>query len=121
MKKILYIIIILSSLVSCDTRDESFLSAELEEVRTLMQTNPETALLKLQDLKTSESQNLSNSATQNLSNLEYTILLAEALYKNYLPQTNFDDLKAVVDYIESETTPNSTLLTSNYLRAKAHY
>ena len=86
-----------------------------------MQTNPETALLKLQDLKTSESQNLSNSATQSLSNLEYTILLAEALYKNYLPQTNFDDLKAVVDYIESETTPNSTLLTSNYLRAKAHY
>lgn len=107
--------------MSCDTRDECFLSAELEEVRILMQTNPETALLKLQDLKTSESQNLSNSATQSLSNLEYTILLAEALYKNYLPQTNFDDLKAVVDYIESETTPNSTLLTSNYLRAKAHY
>ncbi|MBR5215615.1 MAG: hypothetical protein IKV80_05275 [Bacteroidales bacterium] len=114
MKKILYIIIILSSLVSCDTRDESFLSAELEEVRTLMQTNPETALLKLQDLKTSES--------QNLSNLEYTILLAEALYKNYLPQTNFDDLKAVVDYIESgKTIPNSTFLIPNYLRAKAHY
>ena len=100
--------------MSCDTRDECFLSPELEEVRTLMQTNPETALLKLQDLKTSES--------QNLSNLEYTILLAEALYKNYLPQTNFDDLKAVVDYIESgKTIPNSTFLTPNYLRAKAHY
>ena len=87
-----------------------------------MQTNPETALLKLQDLKTSESQNLSNSVTQSLSNLEYTILLAEALYKNYLPQTNFDDLKAVVDYIESgKTIPNSTFLIPNYLRAKAHY
>ena len=79
-----------------------------------MQTNPETALLKLQDLKTSES--------QNLSNLEYSILLAEALYKNYLPQTNFDDLKEIVDYIESgKTTPNSTVLIPNYLRAKAHY
>ena len=108
--------------MSCDTRDESFLSAELEEVRTLMQTDPQTALLKLQNLKTSEFQNLSDSATQSLSNLEYTILLAEALYKNYLPQTNFDDLKEIVDYIESgKTTPNSTFLIPNYLRAKAHY
>ena len=87
-----------------------------------MQTDPQTALLKLQNLRNSEFQNFSDSATQSLSNLEYTILLAEALYKNYLPQTNFDDLKAVVDYIESgKTTPNSTFLTPNYLRAKAHY
>ena len=122
MKKILYIIIILSSLVSCDTRDECFLLPELEEVWTLMQTDPQTALLKLQNLRNSEFQNFSDSATQSLSNLEYTILLAEALYKNYLPQTNFDDLKAVVDYIESgKTIPNSTFLIPNYLRAKAHY
>ena len=108
--------------MSCDTRDECFLSAELEEVRTLMQTNPETALLKLQNLRNSEFQNFSDSATQSFSNLEYTILLAEALYKNYLPQTNFDDLKAVVDYIESgKTIPNSTFLIPDYLRAKAHY
>ena len=129
MKKIFYIILLLLSFVSCETKKEHPLSPEFEEVRALMQTDPEIALLKLQSLKNSESQKpsdsatqkLSNSATQNLSNLEYSILLAEALYKNYLPQTNFDDLKAIVDYIESETTPNSTLLTSNYLRAKAHY
>ena len=108
--------------MSCDTRDECFLSPELEEVRTLMQTDPQTALLKLQNLRNSEFQNFSDSATQSLSNLEYTILLAEALYKNYLPQTNFDDLKEIVDYIESgKTTPNSTFLIPNYLRAKAHY
>lgn len=122
MKKILYLIIILSSFVSCDTRDESFLSAELEEVRTLMQADPQTALLKLQDLKTSEFQNLSDLVTQNLRDIEYSILLAEALYKNYLPQTNFDDLKEIVDYIESgKTTSNSTLRIPNYLCAKAHY
>ena len=122
MKKILYLIIILSSFVSCDTRDESFLSAELEEVRTLMQADPQTALLKLQNLKTSEFQNLSDLVTQNLRDIEYSILLAEALYKNYLPQTNFDDLKEIVDYIESgKTTSNSTLRIPNYLRAKAHY
>ena len=87
-----------------------------------MQTDPQTALLKLQNLRNSEFQNFSDSATQSLSNLEYTILLAEALYKNYLPQTNFDDLKEIVDYIESgKTTPNSTFLIPNYLRAKAHY
>ena len=108
--------------MSCTTEEEYPLSPELDEVRTLMQTNPETALLKLQNLKTSESQNLSNSATQNLRNLEYSILLVEALYKNYLPQSNFDDLKTIVNYIESgKTTPNSTLLIPNYLRAKAHY
>ena len=121
MKKIFYIILLLLSFVSCETKKEHPLSPEFEEVRALMQTDPETALLKLQNLKNSEFQNLSNSVTQSLCNLEYTILLAETLYKNYLPQTNFNDLKAIVDYIESETTPNSTLLTSNYLRAKAHY
>jgi hypothetical protein len=107
--------------VSCDTKKEHPLSPEFEEVRILMQTEPKAALLKLQNLKNSESQKLSNSATQNLSNLEYSILLAEALYKNYLPQSNFDDIKAIIDYIETETTPNSTLLIPDYLRAKAHY
>lgn len=129
MKKIFYIILLLLSFVSCETKKEHPLSPEFEEVRALMQTDPETALLKLQNFKNSESRKLSNlesqkpsdSATQNLSNLEYSILLAEALYKNYLPQSNFDDVKAIVDYIETETTPNSTLLIPDYLRAKAHY
>ena len=121
MKKLFYIILLLLSFVSCETKKENYLSPEFEEVRALMQTDPETALLKLQNFKDSESQKLSDSATQNLSNLEYSILLAEALYKNYLPQSNFDDVKAIVNYIESETTPNSTLLIPNYLCAKAHY
>ncbi|MBO5958436.1 MAG: hypothetical protein J6Q39_12895 [Bacteroidales bacterium] len=130
MKKIFYIILLVLSFVSCETKKEHPLSPEFEEVRILMQTEPEAALLKLQNLKNSESQKtndsatqkLSNSATQNLSNLEYSILLAEALYKNYLPQSNFDDIKAIVDYIEIEkTTSNSTLLIPNYLYAKAHY
>jgi hypothetical protein len=108
--------------VSCETKKEHPLSPEFEEVRALMQTDPETALLKLQNFKNSESQKPSDSATQNLSNLEYSILLAEALYKNYLPQSNFDDVKAIVDYIETEkSTPNSTLIIPDYLRAKAHY
>ena len=126
MKKIFYIILLVLSFVSCETKKEHPLSPEFEEVRILMQTEPEAALLKLQNLKNSESQNLSNLATQDLSNLEsqqlsnleYSILLAEALYKNYLPQSNFDDIKAIVDYIEIE---NSTLLIPNYLCAKAHY
>ena len=129
MKKIFYIILLLLSFVSCETKKEHPLSPEFEEVRALMQTDPETALLKLQNFRNSESQKpsdsatqkLSNSATQNLSNLEYSILLAEALYKNYLPQSNFDDVKAIVDYIETETSPNSTLIIPDYLRAKAHY
>ena len=121
MKKIFYIILLLLSFVSCETKKEHPLSPEFEEVRALMQTDPETALLKLQNFKNSESQKPSDSATQNLSNLEYSILLAEALYKNYLPQSNFDDVKAIVDYIETETTLNSTLLIPDYLRAKAHY
>lgn len=130
MKKIFYIILLVLSFVSCERKKEHPLSPEFEEVRILMQTEPEAALLKLQNLKNSESQKLSNSATQNLSNLEsqqlsnleYSILLAEALYKSYLPQSNFDDIKAIVDYIETEkTTPNSTLLIPDYLCAKAHY
>ena len=130
MKKIFYIILLVLSFVSCETKKEHPLSPEFEDVRILMQTEPEAALLKLQNLKNSESQKLnnsesqklSNSATQDLFNLEYTILLAEALYKNYLPQSNFDDVKAIVDYIEKEkSTPNSTLLIPDYLCAKAHY
>ena len=122
MKKILYIIFILSSFVSCDTGDESFLSPEFEEVRMLMQTDPETALLKLQDFKASEFQTISDSETWQLRNLEYSILLAEALYKNYLPQSNFDDVKEIVNYIESgKTNPNTTFPIPNYLCAKAHY
>ncbi|MBQ5856723.1 MAG: hypothetical protein IIW55_05370 [Bacteroidales bacterium] len=121
MKKPFYIILLLLSFVSCETKKENHLSPEFEEVRALMQTDPETALLKLQNFKNSESQKLSDSATQNLSNIEYSIILAEALYKNYLPQSNFDDVKAIVNYIESEKTPNSTLIIPDYLRAKAHY
>lgn len=98
---------LLLSFISCETKEEHPLSPEFEEVSALIQTDPETALSKLQ--------NLSNSANQELSSLEYSILLAEALYKNYLPQSNFDDIKAIVDYIETEKT------TPNYLRAKAHY
>ena len=107
MKKTFYIILLLLSFISCETKEEHHLSPEFEEVSALIQTDPETALSKLQ--------NLSNSANQELSSLEYSILLAEALYKNYLPQSNFDDIKAIVDYIETEKT------TPNYLRAKAHY
>lgn len=122
MKKIFYIILLVLSFVSCETKKEHPLSPEFEKVRILMQTEPKAALLKLQNLKNSESQKLSNSESQQLSNLEYSILLAEALYKNYLPQSNFDDIKAIVDYIEIEkTTSNSTLLIPNYLCAKAHY
>jgi hypothetical protein len=130
MKKIFYIILLLLSFVSCETKKEHPLSPEFEEVRILMQTEPEVALLKLQNFRNSESQNLNNSESQKLSNLEsqqlsnleYSILLAEALYKNYLPQSNFDDVKAIIDYIETEkSTTISTLLIPNYLCAKAHY
>ena len=122
MNKIFYLISLILFFVSCDTKEEHTLSPELEEVRMLMQTNPETALLELQDLKPSGFQNLSDSVTQRFSYLEYTILLAEAFYKNYLPQDNFNDIKAIVDFLEEEKTiPNSTLLIPNYLCAKAYY
>lgn len=122
MKKIFYIILLVLSFVSCETKKEHPLSPEFEELRILMQTEPEAALLKLQNFRNSESQNLSNLESQQLSNLEYSILLAEALYKNYLPQSNFDDVKAIIDYIETEkSTPISTLLIPDYLCAKAHY
>ena len=122
MKKIFYLIFLILFFVSCDTKEEHPLSPELEEVRMLMQTNPETALLELQNLKTSEFQNLSISVTQQLSNIEYSILLAEAFYKNYLPQDNFNDVKAIVDFLEEGTTiPNSSFLIPHYLRAKAYY
>ena len=75
MNKIFYLISLILFFVSCDTKEEHPLSPELEEVRMLMQTNPETALLELQDLKPSGFQNLSDSVTQRFSYLEYTILL----------------------------------------------
>ena len=115
MKNLFYIIFLVLFLVSCNARDKYFLSPDFDEIRQLMQTDPETALSRLQSLSHLETQNLNNSATQNLRNLEFSILLAEALYKNYLPQSNFDDIKAIVEHIEKEET------IPDYLCAKAHY
>ncbi len=115
MKNLFYIIFLVLFLISCNARDKYFLSPDFDEIRQLMQTDPETALSRLQSLSHLETQKLNNSATQNLRNLEFSILLAEALYKNYLPQSNFDDIKAIVEHIEKEET------IPDYLCAKAHY
>lgn len=122
MKKILYLILPFLFFISCKTKEEYHLSPELEEVRILLQTDPTTSLQKLENLSNSETLNLSDSATLSLYNLEYSILLAEALYKNYLPQSNFDNLKTTVEFLDREIkTPNSSIIIPDFLYSKAHY
>ncbi|MBR4156381.1 MAG: hypothetical protein IKU01_06745 [Bacteroidales bacterium] len=66
---------------------------------------------------------------------ESQIRIADSLYKNYLPQYNFDEVKAAMEFFDSirndelairnygrrKAIPNSTFLISNYQCAKAHY
>ena len=66
---------------------------------------------------------------------ENQIRLADSLYKNYLPQYNFEEVKAAVEFFDSirneelairnygrrKAIPNSTFLIPNYQCAKAHY
>ncbi len=58
------------------------------------------------------------------------IELADSLYKNYLPQTNFEEVEAAVEYLDSIYSISSNhqrklrrqlLDTSNFLHARAHY
>lgn len=70
MKNLFYIIFLVLFLVSCNARDKYFLSPDFDEIRQLMQTDPETALSRLQSLSHLETQNLNNSATQQLRTLE---------------------------------------------------
>ena len=80
---------------------------------------------------TSESQYLGDSASFH----ESQIRIADSLYKNYLPQYNFDEVKAAMEFFDSirndelairnygrrKAIPNSTFLIPNYQCAKAHY
>ena len=66
---------------------------------------------------------------------ESQIRIADSLYKNYLPQYNFDEVKAAMEFFDSirndelairnyggrKAIPNSTFLIPNYQCAKAHY
>ena len=66
---------------------------------------------------------------------ESQIRKADSLYKNYLPQSNFEEVKASMEFFDSirneklairnygrrKAIPNSTFLIPNYQCAKAHY
>ena len=66
---------------------------------------------------------------------ESQIRKADSLYKNYLPQYNFDEVKAAMEFFDSirneelairnhgrrKAIPNSAFLIPNYQSAKAHY
>ena len=66
---------------------------------------------------------------------EKQIHIADSLYKNYLPQYNFEEVKAAMEFFDSirneklairnygrrKAIPNSTFLIPNYQCAKAHY
>ena len=66
---------------------------------------------------------------------EKQIHIADSLYKNYLPQYNFDEVKAAMEFFDSirneelairnygrrKAIPNSAFLIPNYQSAKAHY
>ena len=66
---------------------------------------------------------------------ESQIRKADSLYKNYLPQYNFEEVKASMEFFDSirneklairnygrrKAIPNSTFLIPNYQCAKAHY
>ena len=66
----------------------------------------------------------------NISHYASQIELADSLYKNYLPQSNFEEVEAAVKYLDSIYSISSNhqrklrrqlLDTLNFLHARAHY
>ncbi|MBE6337798.1 MAG: tetratricopeptide repeat protein [Lentimicrobiaceae bacterium] len=66
----------------------------------------------------------------NIIHYASQIELADSLYKNYLPQSNFEEVEAAVKYLDSICSISSNhqrklrrhlLDTSNFLHARAHY
>ena len=49
---------------------------------------------------------------------ESQIRLADSLYKNYLPQYNFDEVKAAMEFFDNLTADNRQQSTDNRLRAR---
>ncbi len=69
---------------------------------------------------------IKNSIRHYTSQIE----LADSLYKNYLPQTNFEEVEAAVEYLDSIYSLSANhqrklrrqlLDTSNFFHARAHY
>ena len=81
----------------------------------------------------SDSQIQKNSQVFNFSAsqvqyYESQIRLADSLYKNYLPQYNFDEVKKAVDFFEKSPSRDDSnnsvtwrLSDLNFLHARAHY
>ena len=81
----------------------------------------------------SDSQIQKNSQVFNFSAsqvqyYESQIRLADSLYKNYLPQYNFDEVKKAVDFFEKSPSRDESnnsvtwrLSDLNFLHARAHY
>ena len=90
---------------------------------------------RLNDAKTQSEDSASLRLCDSASYYESQIRKADSLYKNYLPQYNFEEVKAAVEFYDSirneelairnygrrKAIPNSTFLISNYQCAKAHY
>ncbi len=113
MKRILYIIVLLVSLVSCsDAGDRRFPSPELATARNLMRNDPQAALHELQRL---DSLYQYGSSPENIYRHEYSVLLAEAYYKNYLPQSNFTDVEAATAFYDRNGE------AGGFENARAHY
>ena len=90
---------------------------------------------RLNDAKTQSEDSATLRLCDSASFHESQIRLADSLYKNYLPQSNFEEVKAAMEFFDSirneelairnygrrKAIPNSTFLIPNYQCAKAHY
>ena len=74
------------------------------------------------DAKTQSKDSATLCLCDSASYYESQIRMADSLYKNYLPQSNFEDVKAAVEFFDSlrliKTTDNSQRTTDFFRRSK---
>ena len=76
----------------------------------------------------STTQQVTDSLACRIADFESQIRLADSLYKNYIPQHNFDEVKAAMEFFESTrqqvnktTSQQEHFGDLNFLHAKSHY
>ncbi len=102
----LILIILFLSLCSCDD-DISIQKSMLDNVHSIMEEHPDSALTILQDI---DQNSLANKALK----AEYSLLMSIALDKNYIDTTEFSVLQPALDYYSRYGTVTDKLKTFYY-------
>lgn len=101
----IFLIVIILCIASCTRHSQEW--DKLQDVETYIETNADSALLVLQDIR---PENLANEEEK----AKHALLLSMALDKNYIDRTDFEVLQPAIDYYQDHGTATDKLRTFYY-------